>query len=69
MQANIPVIIIGENGCGKTALIKKLNQILNNGKNLVKVIDIHPGINDEDIYKKMKEANKDAREKYGKKEQ
>ena len=68
IQANIPVIIMGETGCGKTALIKKLNQILNNGKNLVKVIDIHPGINDEDICKKMKEANKDAREKYGKKE-
>ena len=68
VQADIPVIIMGETGCGKTALIKKLNQILNNGKNLVKVIDIHPGINDEDICKKMKEANKDAREKYGKKE-
>ena len=30
--ANIPVILMGETGCGKTALIKKLNQLLNNGK-------------------------------------
>ena len=66
IKTNIPVIIMGELGCGKTTLIKKLNQLLNNGKNLVKVIDIHTGINDEDIYLRMKEANKDAREKYEK---
>ena len=29
IRANIPVIIMGETGCGKTALITKLNQILN----------------------------------------
>ena len=66
IKANIPVIIIGEPGCGKTTLIKKLNQLLNNGKNLVKVIDIHTGINDEDICLRMKETNNDAREKYEK---
>jgi hypothetical protein len=62
IQANIPVIIMGETGCGKTALIKKLNQILNNGKNLVKTLNIHPGITDEDIFKYMKEINKNAKE-------
>lgn len=39
---NIPVILIGETGCGKTALIKKLNQLLNNGKNNQEIINIHP---------------------------
>ena len=60
IQANIPVIIMGETGCGKTALIKKLNQILNNGKNLVKTLNIHPGITDEDIYEFIKKINNNA---------
>jgi midasin (ATPase involved in ribosome maturation) len=42
IKENIPVIIMGETGCGKTALITKLNQILNNGKITVKIINIHP---------------------------
>ena len=32
IKANVPVIIMGETGCGKTALITKLSQLLNNGK-------------------------------------
>ena len=32
IKANVPVIIMGETICGKTALIIKLNQILNNGE-------------------------------------
>ena len=40
IQANIPVIIMGETGYGKTTLIEKLNQILNNGENLVGIIRI-----------------------------
>jgi len=47
IKANIPVIIMGETGCGKTSLIIKLNQILNNGKITVQIVNIHPGINDE----------------------
>ena len=42
--ADIPVILMGETGCGKTALIKKLSQILNNGEVVVEIINIHPGI-------------------------
>ena len=30
--ASIPVILMGKTGCGKTAFIKKLNQLLNNGE-------------------------------------
>ena len=55
IRANVPVIIMGETGCGKTSLIKKLSQILNNGKELVKIINIHPGITDEEISARMKE--------------
>ena len=36
IKANIPVIIMGETGCGKTALITKLNELLNNGKKQLK---------------------------------
>ena len=61
IKANIPVIIMGETGCGKTSLIKKLNQILNNGEISVQIINIHPGITDEDICIKMKEINEKAK--------
>ena len=38
IKANVPVIIMGETGCGKTSLITKLSQILNNGEKLVKIM-------------------------------
>ena len=69
IRANVPVIIMGETGCGKTSLIKKLSQILNNGEELVKIINIHPGINDEEITTFMKNMNTEAKsEKYKNKE-
>ena len=61
IKANVPVIIMGETGCGKTSLIKKLSQILNNGEELVKIINIHPGITDEEITNKMREMNVEAK--------
>ena len=61
IKANIPVIIMGETGCGKTALITKLNQLLNNGEITVKIINIHPGIKDEDICQEIKKIDKEAR--------
>jgi len=60
--AKIPVILMGETGCGKTALIKKLNQLLNNGKETLETINIHPGIDDEFLIKKMNDINKKAKE-------
>ena len=44
IKANVQVIIMGDTGCGKTTLITKLNQILNNGVKTVEIINIHPGI-------------------------
>ena len=59
IKANVPVIIMGETGCGKTALITKLSQILNNGEKTVKIINIHPGITDEILCEKMKEKERE----------
>ena len=61
IKANVPVIIMGETGCGKTSLIKKLSQILNNGEELVKIINIHPGITDEEISSNMEKINEIAK--------
>ena len=61
IKANVPVIIMGETGCGKTALIKKLNQILNNGETTFEKIDIHPGIDDAKLCDFMDEKDKIAR--------
>ena len=63
IQANVPVIIMGETGCGKTALVKKLYQILNNGEDIGKIIKIHPGINDNEICDEMRKKNKEAKQK------
>ena len=58
--ANIPVIIMGEQGCGKISLIIILNQILNGGKTTLKIINIHPGITEEILCERMEEANIEA---------
>jgi energy-coupling factor transporter ATP-binding protein EcfA2 len=61
IQANIPVIIMGDTGCGKTALITKLSQILNNGETKVEIINIHPGITDKKLCDIMKEKDEIAK--------
>jgi len=58
IKAKIPVIIMGETGCGKTSLIKKLNQFQNNGDlSSLEIFNIHSGITEQDIIKKMSEIN------------
>ena len=61
IRANVPVIIMGDTGCGKTMLITKLNQLLNNGVQTVEIIDIHPGINDEKLSDIMDKKDEIAR--------
>ena len=64
IKAKIPVIIMGETGCGKTSLIKKLNQFQNNGNSSsLEIFNIHSGITEQDIIKKMNEINQIAQEK------
>ena len=66
IKSNVPVIIMGDTGCGKTMLITKLNQLLNNGVKTVEIINIHPGINDELLCKLMDEKDEIARKNKGK---
>ena len=61
IKANVPVIIMGDTGCGKTALITKLNELLNNGQKTVEIINIHPGIDDEKLCEIMDNKEKIAK--------
>jgi len=58
IRENIPVIMMGETGCGKTSLIRKLSELINNGKSNMKILNIHAGITVQEIvdflYKKKK---------------
>jgi len=61
--SNINLIIMGETGCGKTLLISKIYELLNNGEKLKEndnKINIHGGITDEDIIKRIEDINDKA---------
>ena len=49
IRMRIPVILMGETGCGKTKLIEMASQLINKGTNKLYKLNIHAGINDEDI--------------------
>ena len=69
IRANIPLIIMGDTDCGKISLIRKLSQILNNGEELVQIINIHPKYPDEEIASRMRDLNDKAKyDKYQGKE-
>ena len=57
IRAGIPVIMMGETGCGKTSLIKILSTLLNRGKMNLKIMNIHAGIEDKDIINFIEEVN------------
>ena len=44
IRAGIPVIMMGETGCGKTSLIKMLSKLLNRGQINLKIMNLHAGI-------------------------
>ncbi|XP_076138840.1 E3 ubiquitin-protein ligase RNF213-like isoform X1 [Alosa pseudoharengus] len=57
-ESDIPVIIMGETGCGKTRLVQFMCDLLRSGKegkNMI-VVRVHGGTTSETIYKKVKEA-------------
>ena len=62
----IPVILMGETGCGKTALIRKLNHLLNNGEETLEVININPSYTNDIIIERMNKTNKKVKEKRNK---
>ncbi|KAL7839146.1 hypothetical protein SRHO_G00258040 [Serrasalmus rhombeus] len=59
-ESDIPVIIMGETGCGKTRLVQFMCDLLRSGKqrqNLI-VVRVHGGTTSEVIYTKVREAIK-----------
>ncbi|KAK1806297.1 hypothetical protein P4O66_000172 [Electrophorus voltai] len=63
-ECDIPVIIMGETGCGKTRLVQFMCDLLRSGKkrqNLI-VVRVHGGTTSEIIYKKVREAIKISKE-------
>jgi MoxR-like ATPase len=58
--ANIPVILMGETGCGKTELIKQLMKMLNKDKenksNNFIIKNMHSGVKEDEIIKVIEKA-------------
>ena len=61
IREKIPVIMMGETGCGKTSLIIKLNQLLNNGEVTIKKLNIHFQVNNETIINFINSVKKEAK--------
>ena len=67
-KCNIPVVIIGETGCGKTRLVEYLCSLLERRPKPEfpnkKIVKIHGGVSAEDIARNVKEAEKHAKENF-----
>ncbi len=48
MRANLPIILMGETGVGKTSLVEYLSKIIDSE---FKTLNVHSGISDEEIIK------------------
>ena len=62
--ANIPVILMGETGCGKTELIKQLMKMLNKDKenNNFIIKRMHSGVKENEIIEVINKAEKNLKE-------
>ena len=61
IKADIPVIMMGETGCGKTSLIRKLSELMNNGETYnMKILNIHPEITAQNITEFIKNEVNEA---------
>ena len=60
IRVKIPVILMGETGCGKTTLIEMASKLINRGEIFIKKMNIHAGITDEDIIKFMEKVKKEV---------
>ena len=56
IKASIPVILMGETGCGKTSLLKMLSIFMNKGSEKMKTLNVHAGTNEEDIINFMNQV-------------
>ena len=59
IEAKIPVILMGETGVGKTKILEMLATLYGKGKLKWKKLEIHAGINDEDIVAFIEEIIED----------
>ncbi|XP_056152727.1 E3 ubiquitin-protein ligase rnf213-beta [Lampris incognitus] len=59
-RCGIPVIIMGETGCGKTRLVRFLCDLQREGRQVenMKLVKVHGGTSAEMIYRKVREAEK-----------
>ena len=49
INANIPIVILGEKACGKFAIVKKLAAFINNGDHNTLTLEIHSDTSDKNI--------------------
>uniref|UniRef100_A0A4X1UID3 E3 ubiquitin-protein ligase RNF213 n=1 Tax=Sus scrofa TaxID=9823 RepID=A0A4X1UID3_PIG len=63
LRCGIPVIVMGETGCGKTRLIRFLSDLRRGGANTdtMKLVKVHGGTTADMIYSKVREAEELAR--------
>ena len=61
-RARIPVIMMGETGCGKTSLIKMLSLLKNKGEINMKILNIHEGVGDDEIISFLEKTMKESEE-------
>ena len=64
LRSKVPVIMMGETGCGKTALIRMAYNLINKNKNKnsMKIINIHSGTNDKDIIDFIEKIKEEIKE-------
>ena len=65
-RCNIPVVIMGETGCGKTRLIQFMSslQALQTGATNMLILKVHGGTTERDVMCKVEEAEKLARHNF-----
>ena len=62
IRAKIPVIMMGETGCGKTTLIEMAFKLINKKNIEIKKLNIHSGTTDKDIIDFIKNLEKEVEE-------
>ena len=60
IRSKVPVIMMGETGCGKTTLIEMAFNLINKGKIPIKKLNIHSGVKDNDIIDFINKINKEV---------
>ena len=53
LQCNLPVLIMGETGCGKSSLITQMSTICDS---TIFILNVHGGLTEEDILEWMNEV-------------